>query len=575
MNAKRSCRARGSWVAGLVGVLALGARLPAAHAVVTEPNGLAVPITVPQVEVDLAAGFTPSSVVSLPALFQARGENVDYKMDALTTPGVFSPVCGFSGELVLHGGACHIDFGWYNADPASTTPPPDSEIYTIIPGTMIISPWHPGVGEDGPIFTTDTIRNDPHYLGGLIGFALKGDAGSDCKQTHFSEQSKNVLCTNCTPQKSWAAAVIWQSTKTPNAYYIGFEDLGMSPTDFGGLPGQPYRNDGDFNDFVYFLSGLTCDGGGTPCDTKMPGVCAAGLNECATGTTLACRQSVTASTEVCDGLDNDCNGMVDDKAPCAADRVCDRGVCVPPCSASEFPCAPGDTCKNGLCVDSACVDVTCDAGKLCIAGVCKAPCDGVTCPGTQVCRIGRCTDPCQGVTCGSDRVCDGGICVASCKCRSCEDGKVCDTSGACVDSGCTNKTCATGEVCSAGACVDACAHAVCPRGQECKAGGCVDTVAPAGGAGSSGAAGRTGGGGSTGTGGSTSRGDVSVDGIAIESPRDRITPSSGCRCDAGPASRASGWWGIAVVAALVAARRRRRRGAPPPPVGPSSTRTTR
>ena len=71
---------------------------------------------------------------------------------------------------------------------------PDSEIYTIIPGTMITNPWHPGVGEEGPIFTTETIRADPRYKGGLIGFALKGDQGQDCKQTHFSEQKLNPVC---------------------------------------------------------------------------------------------------------------------------------------------------------------------------------------------------------------------------------------------------------------------------------------------------------------------------------------------------------------------------------------------
>jgi MYXO-CTERM domain-containing protein len=536
-------------------VVALFAAGAPARAAVTEPNGLAVPQVVPQVEVNLAAGFNPPSVVSLPALFQARGEAVDWQKDAMTTPAAFSPLCTFTGELVVHGGACHIDFGWYNVDPARTGPPPDSEIYTIIPGSAIVSPWHPGVGEAGPMFSTADIRSDAHYKGGLIGFALKGDAGADCKQTHFSEQDLNVKCTNCTPMKSWAAALIWQSTKTPNAYYIGFEDLGMSPTDFGGLPGQPYRNDGDFNDFVYFLSGLTCQGGGTPCDTAMPGVCAAGLNECASGTKLTCRPSLKPSAEVCDGLDNDCNGMVDDQAPCPGNQVCDRGVCVPPCGNIEFPCAPGYTCTSGLCVESSCVGKTCAAGKVCKGGTCAGSCDDVTCPRGQVCRTGRCVDPCAGITCDSDRVCEGGVCVTSCKCRTCDGAKTCDKSGRCLDAGCAAKTCAAGEVCVAGACVDACGGAVCPNGGECKAGSCVD--GPDGGAPTGRRDAATSGGGSGGgTSGSTGR-DAGVDTIAVH---EKITPGSGCRCELGGASRSTGGagWVLLVVAATIWRRRRRR-----------------
>ena len=431
MKSTRTGRARLGLVAG---ALVLGAAGATARAVVTEPNGLAAPIPVAAAEVGFASGFNPPAVVTLSGLFQARNEQIDWLQDAHTTPAVFSPQCAFTGELVLHGGACKIDFGWYNAVAGSTTPPADSDIYTIIPGSMITNPWHPGVGEDGPIFTTDTIRADPHYKGGLIGFALKGDQGQDCKQTHFSEQALNPLCSGCTTPGHWAAAAVWQSTVTPNAYYIGFEDLPMGPTstgpnDFGSVAGQTLKCDGDFNDFVYFLSGLTCDGGGTACDTMMPGVCAAGLNECVTGTMLNCKQSVMPSAEVCDGLDNDCNGIVDDKAPCPNTQVCDRGTCVLPCGDSEFPCAPGDECVKGLCVEQACAAVTCDAGQTCKGGACTGPCDGVKCPGGQLCRVGRCVDPCDGVTCLSDRVCEGGVCVPSCKCAGCATGKTCDHDG--------------------------------------------------------------------------------------------------------------------------------------------------
>jgi hypothetical protein len=569
MKPTRTTRAGLGLAAAIVTLCAGGTRV---RAFVVEPNGLMAPIQVAPAEVGFAANFNPPAVVTLSGLFQARGETIDWYKDAHTTPAVFSPQCAFTGELVLHGGACHIDFGWYNAVAGSTTPPPDSEIYTIIPGVSPPGsppwmPWHPGVGEDGPIFSTDTIRADPHYKGGLIGFALKGDTTQDCKQTHFSEQALNPTCSGCTTPGPWAAAVIWQSTATPNAYYVGFEDLPMGPSstgtsDFGTIPGQNLKCDGDFNDFVYFLSGLTCDGGGTACDTKVPGVCAAGLNECVTGTTLMCRPSITMSKEVCDGLDNDCNGMVDDNVTCPNNQVCDRGICVPPCGTSEFPCSPGDTCVKGLCVEKACVDTVCDVGKLCKGGTCSGPCDGVTCPGGQVCHVGRCVDPCEGVTCLSDRVCEGGVCVPSCKCAGCATGKTCDTSGHCLDTGCVGKVCASTELCAAGTCTDRCAGAVCPTGQMCTGGACVDSpkpdggvyVPPATGTGGSTTNPTAGAGGSTGAAGT---GATGATGAAGAPPK--ITPGNGCRCDAGPSS-GSAWLFILFGAAAVLTARRRTRG---------------
>jgi hypothetical protein len=543
-------------------LLAAAALARPARATVTEPNGLPVPRPVPQVEIDLAHGFNPPSVVSLPDLFVARGETIDWQKDALTTPSVFSPQCSLTGELVMHGGACHIDFGWYNVDPNRTGPPPDAQITPIILGSQIKSPWHPGVGEDGPIFTTDTIRTDPSYKGGLIGFALKGDPSQDCKQTHFSEQELNPLCSGCTTPGHWAAAVIWQSTKTKNAYYIGFEDLPMGPsstgpTDFGSIAGQSLKCDGDFNDFIYFLSGVTCEGGGAPCDTGVPGVCAAGLEECVTGTTLKCRPSVASSPEVCDGLDNDCNGMTDDGATCAHGQVCDHGKCIAPCSTTEFPCSPGDTCDNGLCVESACVGKVCPVGSICHGGTCGAPCDGVTCPRGQVCRVGSCVDPCDGVTCDGDRVCDGGVCVAACKCSGCAAGKTCGADGHCREDACAAKTCGATEVCVAGACVDRCDGATCPRLQLCQAGACVaaprqttpstpadasitdPTTTPAA---------------------TPDAGAAEADALPVTvPPHEKISASSGCRCDAGGEGAGSGLAPVffALALGLVASRSRR------------------
>jgi hypothetical protein len=408
-----------------------------ASGTVTEPNGLAVPID-------------SSPEIQLYTLFSQRGENINWITDAHTTPNVFSPLCGFSATYVLNQAGSHFGLSWYND---TGTQPAATDLHALVPANSAV----------GTMFNGTAIKNDPAYTGGVVGFALVGG------ETHYTNDAYDTVCTSCSPPGPWITALIYASTVTPDAYYVCFED---GPTSATG-----WDNDGDFNDDVYFVTGVTCQGGAQPCDTGLPGICAAGLTQCsAGGSGTTCQQlNQPAPTETCNGLDDNCNGAVDEGATCPDNKVCVMGSCVAKCG-SEITCAQGLVCTTaGACVDPACVSVMCPSGEVCVAGACKAPCDGIVCPNPQVCRVGLCVDPCVGVTCPTAQVCDQGVCIPSCACSPCATGSACDTtSGQCVSPSCVGVACGAGTYCVGGTCVSDCKGAVCPSGQACMGSTCVD-----------------------------------------------------------------------------------------------------
>lgn len=117
-------------------------------------------------------------------------------------------------------------------------------------------------------------------------------------------------------------------------------------------------------------------GGGTACTTNMPGVCQMGTTACTAGM-IVCNQNTMASAETCDGIDNDCNGMIDDGA---------TGVGMP-CDTGQFGiCAAGTmTCTNGM--------LACTPDRMATAEACDGldnDCDGLIDDG----------NPGGGVACG-------------------------------------------------------------------------------------------------------------------------------------------------------------------------------
>ena len=456
--------------------------------------------------------FVTGDAINLNGLFKWRKETLDSKKDAKTGPGYFSAKCGFSGQLLLMGGNCQVKFGWYNVvDPKSTTPPPASEIYPFIdtpltslkcvqedgvtpktdgfcplawdnlnPRDLSIKRWIPRVFDSG-----DISKDKTRYKGGYVAFAVIGDP-QKCPQNKYSMYEHNQRNASNVP---WVTTLIYQSSVDPGGFYMAFEDLEMPKDDW-----KAKGADGDFNDFVFYVSGLTCAGGNLPCDTGQLGACSIGKTDCAgDGEKAICRPVIQKSSEVCDNVDNDCDGVVDNgDGLCGSDKpICFQGMCVGTCTNGEFPCPANLTCDDsGHCVDPACATKTCAPGTACRGGECVDPCTNVKCPFGQSCQLGTCVDPCKGVTCPAGRVCEQGLCLSNCDCRGCLAGFSCAKDGRCVEDACAAKDCAAGTMCKAGICVNPCDDAVCPHNGECKDGVCLPgTDEPGTGATGSGATG--------------------------------------------------------------------------------------
>jgi hypothetical protein len=574
--------------------------VPSARAQVMQPDGTVMPQPVGSAELGVitSRGFS-TTADTLNGLFANNeingGENppLDYIMDAHITPGTFSPQCGLSGTIVLHGGSCKNGLGWYNATDPATVP---KNIYQIVPANLQAAPPAGISCQDNdfcplairtttqvnqhtwadplPDFAAN-IRTDPNWAGGPVGFALMGVSGSQCPETKYSQADLNDHDASGQP---WITTLIYQSTTDPNGYYIAFEDEPMCTASWRGCTGNSANtpgngNDGDFNDFVFYVSGIDCAGGGQVCDTGKLGICEGGVTQCANGgMNTVCKQDIQPRAETCNLLDDDCDGIIDNPdAPglCPSGEVCYQGTCIPPCSTGEFPCTPPYICddSDGLCKDPACMNANCNPDQVCYRGECIGGCDNVVCPPGQVCQIGNCIDPCQGITCGSGQVCEGGACLAACGCRDCPSGKTCSSDGTCVDTGCDKLKCTAPQVCVQGKCQDGCDGVQCPAGQTCSNGQCAipdggipipepDGGVVAGTGGDTGTGGRTGRGGSNGTGG---------DGVLSTGGNNGSGGSNGpheggvtaCNCDSSTGAPSASGLALLLAALGVAALRRR------------------
>ncbi len=184
----------------------------------------------------------------------------------------------------------------------------------------------------------------------------------------------------------------------------------------------------------------------------------------------------TASAEVCDGADNDCNGAIDDGL-CFDGDPCTNDICVPG-GGCEYPpsagacddgnaCTRQDHCVNGECVGEA---VECDDGNACTGDRCDpiagcqhpnldgAPCDlGNACT-QDTCQAGQCVvgppvqcpqnNPCLLMRCDPVQGCVGEPQTGN----RCDDGDDCT-----LDDECSNGQCiGGGPYCAGRPCVNNC-----------------------------------------------------------------------------------------------------------------------
>ncbi|MEC8023577.1 MAG: MopE-related protein, partial [Myxococcota bacterium] len=162
--------------------------------------------------------------------------------------------------------------------------------------------------------------------------------------------------------------------------------------------------------------------------------------------------------EICDGVDNDCDGFTDENS-CEDDNACTDNVCDPtngcvttynttPCNDAN-PCTENDQCTLGTCTgtftncndNNPCTDDSCSPEQGCLNTNNTLPCfDGNLCTQNDVCSGGVCI-PGGLLDCSDDNPCTLNTCKPETGCDlvpvtgACDDGNGCTTNDQCTPTG--------------------------------------------------------------------------------------------------------------------------------------------
>lgn len=192
----------------------------------------------------------------------------------------------------------------------------------------------------------------------------------------------------------------------------------------------------------------------------LQGACSKGTEICENGS-FACKQTVFPTVETCDDGDEDCDGIINNGALCCPNMKMDGNE-------SDIDC--GGQCGS-----------TCEDGQACLKA---KDCKSLTCGAMNTCQPAKCND---GMENGSESDIDcGGIC------DKCADFKQCNASGDCQSGVCANGVCQspkcddmvangteTDEDCGGPTC-PACAMGFgCKLATDCAAGVCINGICQA------------------------------------------------------------------------------------------------